>query len=738
MSRKINFKQLIGVTAFMSVASIASSAPSVSLMQTVGTDLTPATCATSSVAIVNLGTSLNFCYTVTNDGDVPFDLHELSTSAFGTLAPAPTGTLAPAATMQFNDIRTLSSDVFNNGTWAASNPPAITVNTSTGGFEDISTTGTLIPELDDDGEVAVVIPFSFNYFGMNSTDLYVGNNGAALFGVTSGSVSWNNHALVAGDAGLIAPFWDDLGVSATTGDVYTETMGVAPNRHFIVQWHQEIGYNGDDADNITFQIALYEGTNEIQFRYLDVIFGGGDVDRDSGLSATVGIVSPNGSTISEYSYNGSTLLIDDDVISYTFIPGESASDSSLAAVDVLVPQVAASPNTVTLSLEEGAANSATLDISNSGEGELDWSVNESSVAKTLHTRPISIYTPETTDFPSQFADFENFSDKFIPSKTSTSGLIGTGGPVAYAYDLRNGFFGNIDHTNPGAFNAISTSNDSFYAGDFIAGDYTTLYAVRDDQVLHSINVADGTPTMIAAVTGGAEAVGVSGLSEDPTDGTVYISATDGTNSYLYTFDIATALSTLVGEVTNSALLIDIAVSPSGEIFGVDLASDSLISIDKITGAGTVVGALGVDISYAQGMDFDNFSNTLYLAAYIGGGVNEVRTIDVATGASTVVGSVNPNTGGAELDSFAIPADVERCAFQEDIAWLSLSTTSGTTLAGDTDQITVDFDASALSAGMYHANVCVFSNDPDEPLVKVPVDLEVTLPDLIFANGFETP
>ncbi|VAW40113.1 hypothetical protein MNBD_GAMMA01-579 [hydrothermal vent metagenome] len=53
-------------------------------------------------------------------------------------------------------------------------------------------------------------------------------------------------------------------------------------------------------------------------------------------------------------------------------------------------------------------------------------------------------------------------------------------------------------------------------------------------------------------------------------------------------------------------------------------------------------------------------------------------------------------------------------------------------------MTVNFDASALTDGMYSANVCVFSNDPDETLVKVPVNLQVGSSDLIFMDGFETP
>jgi len=40
---------------------------------------------------------------------------------------------------------------------------------------------------------------------------------------------------------------------------------------------------------------------------------------------------------------------------------------------------------------------------------------------------------------------------------------------------------------------------------------------------------------------------------------------------------------------------------------------------------------------------------------------------------------------------------------------------------------MDFDATAVGVRTYEALLCVFNNDPDEPLVEAPVTMEVVIP-----------
>jgi hypothetical protein len=65
-----------------------------------------------------------------------------------------------------------------------------------------------------------------------------------------------------------------------------------------------------------------------------------------------------------------------------------------------------------------------------------------------------------------------------------------------------------------------------------------------------------------------------------------------------------------------------------------------------------------------------------------------------------------------------------CDAPEDIPWLSLNPSSGSTPEGDSDDVEVTFDSTGLAAGDYEAVLCVNSNDQSDPVVEVPVTLTV--------------
>jgi hypothetical protein len=70
------------------------------------------------------------------------------------------------------------------------------------------------------------------------------------------------------------------------------------------------------------------------------------------------------------------------------------------------------------------------------------------------------------------------------------------------------------------------------------------------------------------------------------------------------------------------------------------------------------------------------------------------------------------------------ADPFGCSSPGDVSWLSFSADSGTVAAGDSAAIDVVIDSSGLLPGQYEATICVTSNDPVNPLIPVPVSLEV--------------
>ena len=60
-------------------------------------------------------------------------------------------------------------------------------------------------------------------------------------------------------------------------------------------------------------------------------------------------------------------------------------------------------------------------------------------------------------------------------------------------------------------------------------------------------------------------------------------------------------------------------------------------------------------------------------------------------------------------------------------------------AGDPPaNVAITLDAADLAPGSYATNACVHSNDPDAPVVAVPVSFTVTLDEVIFVDGFDGP
>ncbi|MFM6725754.1 MAG: RHS repeat domain-containing protein, partial [Dolichospermum sp.] len=181
-------------------------------------------------------------------------------------------------------------------------------------FIDISKTGQVLLGVQNADDVAVEsdVPFAFKFYNNTYNRIGVSSNGLLSFGGTNSTYT-NNDLSTGGGLGLpsILPFWDDLETRSdqgATAQVYTQTIGEPGNRKFIVQWHQVEAYSyTSQTGNITFEAILSEGTNAIQFNYLDVKFDGNtDQVHGSGKSATVGIWN-NATQFQQYSFNQPSL-----------------------------------------------------------------------------------------------------------------------------------------------------------------------------------------------------------------------------------------------------------------------------------------------------------------------------------------------------------------------------------------------------------------------------------------------
>lgn len=105
---------------------VAAPAQNIVLLKTVGTD--PATCATEREIIVTSGTTVYYCYTVTNNTDVVLDTHTLVDDKLGTLFSDLSYDLAPGARVDTVAAGVVASAVIeattiNGAVWTASASP---------------------------------------------------------------------------------------------------------------------------------------------------------------------------------------------------------------------------------------------------------------------------------------------------------------------------------------------------------------------------------------------------------------------------------------------------------------------------------------------------------------------------------------------------------------------------------------------------------------------------------------
>ncbi len=184
---------------------------------------------------------------------------------------------------------------------------------------------------------------------------------------------------------------------------------------------------------------------------------------------------------------------------------------------------------------------------------------------------------------------------------------------------------------------------NFFAGGILLDG--KAYAVEyGGNNLYRIDTTTGAFTLIGPmVPSGSEQW--TGMAWDPTTHTAYATS----DKSLYTVNLATGELLYVASYSNSSeLMISIAVSNEGQMYGVGIANDSLFRIDKATGTMSTVGTIGFNANYAQDLAFERTSGTLFYADYnLSAGGSELRTVDIATGATTLIG---PFPAGHQVDA----------------------------------------------------------------------------------------
>ena len=191
----------------------------------------------------------------------------------------------------------------------------------------------------------------------------------------------------------------------------------------------------------------------------------------------------------------------------------------------------------------------------------------------------------------------------------------------------------------------SYSGTDFMPGaDFIQDEwYLSSY---DSKSLLTIDTTSGDMNII-----GNMGYAMNGLAYDVTTDKLYGCASVSGNSILFEINYYNASVTQIGTICSGSI-IGIAANSHGNLYGINITDDKLYKINKTTGAGTAIGSLGYDISYAQDIAFDRDNDNLYGALYADNGI--LCIIDTLTGAVTIFNEI-PN----EITGLAFPYSYTR-------------------------------------------------------------------------------
>ena len=432
------------------------------------------------------------------------------------------------------------------------------------------------------------------------------------------------------------------------------------------------------------------------------------------------------------------------------IAGETTTEVDFGLVQ-LVACADVDDDPLNVTLETGETGAINLAIDNTvGAAPFDWNVDTEA---TTAADPRGHF-PEQPWEGAILGDFSVTRDPYFegaaPAPASDGRLDATAGvtagPIAYT---TTGFsaegYVSLDVTDPGNLTIITADQPlDAWAATFIDNDFTQQFALGSTgngdiplDTFGTIDVATGIFTAIGDVTGTGPGVWLS-MKWDPTTSTLYaLKQVDQGGTFvdeLFTIDLDTLAATSVGVIAGGGH-IAIAINNAGQMYGLNIGTDTLSAIDKTDATAVTIGPLNLgDANFIQDMDFDRLTDTLYWSAYLGSGDSRMTTIDLGTGAATEVGTIAGQNEFLSM-SIATPSGPPVCSDPSVIPWLVTAPNSGTAEAGESDTLTAVFDARGLDSGIYQARVCVRTTDPDNELIAVPVNMTVR-GDSLFSDRFE--
>ena len=126
-----------------------------------------------------------------------------------------------------------------------------------------------IQRFGDDYSELRAIGFTFVFYGKPYTQLWLASNGHVSF--NKRNLRWWASSIPDEDFAIAGPAYGDWSMNNRIGDptanVYMNVLGTAPNRRLVLTWNRVRACCFVTNPPNSFQMQLFEGTNEIKFLY---------------------------------------------------------------------------------------------------------------------------------------------------------------------------------------------------------------------------------------------------------------------------------------------------------------------------------------------------------------------------------------------------------------------------------------------------------------------------------------
>ena len=515
-------------------------------------------------------------------------------------------------------------------------------------FNSIASTGTEVtPNGDwDDGYYYLDLTgqFSFVYNLKRVSSFSINTNGTLVMGRNQ-YIDFSNNLADNDRWPVLAPLWDDLNFYKNgSGDgLFYQIDTSGTDTVLTIEWNNVCRY-GSNGNPVSFQIKLHSQTGVIEFIYSNMSKATnwsasasiGINDQEDGVTKFISVTPGTPPTVSyttaNNSINGTTLASIDSgtVYRFTYVP----PDYDLGIIKV-TPNLKFVGDTINLSVDvfnngTTTANNFTLitEIFDADTNQIFTDTLTVSGAFLLYMNDSTFvmpdpWIPDSAGVYTIRTYLTYANDQDSTNDTLVSQLIVLNQPqyaldTIYGYDLNKDSTAQIDIDSGHVkyLNQPDIDND-LVGGDFVglypqtklyatSWWYSTLYYIHDDGIAYSLGKFSGLQ----------EGDKILGFTWDQKSNTIYAIAfnfDNGTN--LYTLDIENMRATFLANIADHALN-GLAADTSGQLYVIDLLSNSLCKIDKNTYTLELVNTLGINLNWAFiDLAIDRTTNILYGTLY---------------------------------------------------------------------------------------------------------------------------